>query len=299
MVRNGLKQIFVMILKSQIIIFIMLLVFSSGCKRREDIVAYVGSRKITSSEFKRRIKELPDYYLGFISTEGGKRQYLSGIIKEEVLLQKCENLNVHKRPEVIQRLKDAKREILLASVMDYLQREVIRISDQEVRDNYEENKENFLNPEQIKVSHILLSDEKTAKEVMTELSKRVSFEKLANEYSIDTITAISGGDLGYFGRGEMLPPEFEKEVFSLKKVGDISDIIKTPFGYHIAQLTGRRRGREKSFEEAKEEIGIRLEKEKFNSVIEQYRGDYNVKVNYEVLDDIKLTEEDKEEKENE
>ena len=276
-------------------ILISILMFSLlplGCTRKEDIVAYIGRRKITAIEFKRRLNELPEYYLGFIATEGGKKQFLSGIIKEEVLLLKSDDLNINKRPEVIQRLKDVKREILLASVIDYLQKEDIQVSDQEIRDYYEMHLKDFTNPEQIKVSHILLSDEKTAREVLKKLKVRASFEKMAREYSIDTVTAINGGDLGYFGKGEMLQPEFEKEVFKLKKVGQISDIIKTPFGYHIAKLTGRRRGKEKTFEESKDEIKMRLEKLKFNSVIDEFRSEYNVRVNYDVLDEIKIIEEE-------
>jgi parvulin-like peptidyl-prolyl isomerase len=264
----------------------------SGCTRKEDTVAYIGRKRISASEFKRRLSDLPDYYMGFIATEGGKRQYLSGIIKEEILLLKAKELNIHKKQEVLQRLKDLKREVLLASVIDHLQKEAIHVSDQDVRDYYEEHREEFTDRQQIKVSHILLSDEKTAKQVLEKLKRGQSFEKLAREYSIDTVTAINGGDLGYFGKGEMLQPEFEKEVFKMKNVGDISDIIKTPFGYHIAKLTGRRRGKEKTFEDSKEEIKMKLEKEKFNTAIDDYRREYNVRVNYDVLDEIKFIEDE-------
>lgn len=264
-----------------------------GCTRKENIVAYVGRRKVTVDQFRKRVKELPDYYLGFIATEGGKRQYLSGLIKEEILLLKCKEFNLDKNSDVIKRINDAKRDILLAAIVTHLQLKVIHISDQDIRDYYEENKDNFANPKQVKISHILLSDEKTAREVLNEFKKGVTFEKLAREYSIDTVTAINGGDLGYFGKGEMFQPEFENEVFKLKKVGQISDIIKTPFGYHIAKLTGRRRGREKTFEESKDEIKMKLEKEKFHDIIEGYRNEYSVRVNYDVLDELEIIEETK------
>ncbi|MFC2062141.1 peptidylprolyl isomerase, partial [Elusimicrobiota bacterium] len=85
-------------------------------------------------------------------------------------------------------------------------------------------------------------------------------------------------------------PEFEEEVFKMEKIGQISDIIKTPFGYHITQLTGRRKGKEKTFEDAGEMIRLKLEKQKFNTLIERYRKEYNVRVNYDVLDEMKLQE---------
>ncbi|MBN2407255.1 MAG: peptidylprolyl isomerase [Elusimicrobia bacterium] len=275
-----------------ITVFILSLIMVSGCTRKEDIVAYVGGKKITIKDFERRVKELPSYYLGFISTQGGKRQYISGMIKEEVLLQKARDFGLEKRPEIARRLEDARREVLLASVIGYIHEEKIKVSDQEIRDYYEENEDQYANPEQIKISHILLSDEKSAKEVYAQLKKGASFEDMAREYSIDTVTAINGGDLGYFGRGDMSQPEFENEVFKLERVGSISEIIKSPFGYHIAKLTGRRRGNTKTFEEAKEEIKQKLEKEKFNTLLEDFRREYNVRVDYDVLDEVKLMEEE-------
>jgi parvulin-like peptidyl-prolyl isomerase len=68
------------------------------------------------------------------------------------------------------------------------------------------------------------------------------------------------------------------------------DVIKTPFGYHVAKLTGRRRGKAKTFEDAKNEIRVKLEKQRFNSIIDGYRREYNVRVNYDVLDDITILE---------
>src|SRR3989339_693726 len=107
-------------------LFIMLTgVLFGGCARKEDVVAYIGGRKITVRDFEKRIKNLPDYYLGFMATQGGKRQYLSGMIREEVLLQKAKDINLDKRPEVSSRLEDARRDVLLASVIAYLQDEKI------------------------------------------------------------------------------------------------------------------------------------------------------------------------------
>lgn len=284
-------------LNRKIIIAILVFFTFYGCSRKEDIVANIGSRQITTSDFEKRIKNLPEYYLGFIATDGGKRQYLTGIIKEEILLLKGQEMKIGKKSDVMQRIQDMKREILLTAIIDYIYREEIRISDQEIKDHYEDHKDNYANPEQIKVSHILLSDEVSAKKILKRLNSGVSFEKLARENSIDTVTAINGGDLGYFGRGEMLQPEFEKEVFKLKKVGQISSIIKTPFGYHIAKLTGRRKGKEKTFEESREEIKTYLEKQKFNEIIDNYKKEHNVRVNYEVLDEIKIVEEEVDENE--
>ena len=82
----------------------------------------------------------------------------------------------------------------------------------------------------IHCSHILVEKLSLAQELKTKISKGESFANLAKQYSIDG-SKRRGGDLGFFGRGMMIP-EFEKAAFALEK-GQVSDIVKTQFGYHI------------------------------------------------------------------
>lgn len=82
----------------------------------------------------------------------------------------------------------------------------------------------------IHCAHILVEKLSVAQEIKTKLSGGESFSKLAQQYSID-VSKKRGGDLGLFGRGVMVK-EFEKAAFALEK-GQISDIVKTQFGYHI------------------------------------------------------------------
>ena len=89
--------------------------------------------------------------------------------------------------------------------------------------------------EKIRCSHILVEKLSQAQQVTELLKKGESFESLAEKYSIDG-SRKRGGDLGYFGRGVMVK-EFEKAAFSLEK-GQVSEIVKTQFGYHIIKRTG-------------------------------------------------------------
>lgn len=100
------------------------------------------------------------------------------------------------------------------------------ITDKEIKDNYK--------PE-IKASHILVKDEETAKKVKAELAQGKSFEDLAKEYSQDPGSKDKGGDLGYFKPGGMVK-EFEDAAYKLKK-DEISDPVKSQYGYHIIKVT--------------------------------------------------------------
>ena len=87
---------------------------------------------------------------------------------------------------------------------------------------------------EVKASHILVKTRSEAEKLLGELKKGASFSTLAQQHS-ECPSRKKGGDLGWFGRGKMVP-EFEKAAFSLKK-GELSDIVKTQFGYHIIKVT--------------------------------------------------------------
>ncbi|WP_026677150.1 peptidylprolyl isomerase [Fictibacillus gelatini] len=108
-----------------------------------------------------------------------------------------------------------------------------KVSDKDIQKAYNEKYK-----DEVKASHILVKDKKTAEEVKAKLDKGEDFAKLAKKYSQDTSNKDKGGDLGYFHKGQMVP-EFDKVAFSLKK-GEISDPVKTQFGYHIIKVTDKK-----------------------------------------------------------
>ncbi|EJR02651.1 peptidylprolyl isomerase PrsA [Bacillus mycoides] len=123
------------------------------------------------------------------------------------------------------------------------------VTEKDVKDHYK--------PE-IKASHILVSDENEAKEIKKKLDTGTSFEELAKQESQDILSKDNGGDLGYFGAGKMTP-EFEKAAYKLK-VGQISNPVKSPNGYHIIKLTDKKDL--KPYDKVKDSIRKDLEEER-------------------------------------
>ncbi len=99
-----------------------------------------------------------------------------------------------------------------------------------------------------RISHIVVQSEAEAKQTLAELKAGADFARLARQRSMDA-TAATGGDLGWFGKGKMIP-DLDKGVAKLKKPGELTDVIKTPFGYHVVRLE------EKRPSETKEKMGM-------------------------------------------
>ena len=122
-------------------------------------------------------------------------------------------------------LDSVKKNIKTYLLTEKLLKDRVKITDDQIKEYFEANKDTFAQKEQVEASHILVDDEKTAKEVKAKLDDGGDFAELAKEYSTDTSNADSGGELGYFGKGEMVA-EFDDKAFSMKK-GEISEPVKT------------------------------------------------------------------------
>lgn len=134
----------------------------------------------------------------------------------------------------------------------------IEVSDEEMKQYYDRMKT------EVKAKHILVNDEETAEEVLKKLDKGEDFDKLAKEYSEDTASAESGGDVGYFSVGEMVEP-FEDAAYTLD-LDTVSDPIQSDFGYHIVIVTDRKDIDEDigTFEENEDEIRRSLTERKID-----------------------------------
>ncbi len=119
---------------------------------------------------------------------------------------------------------------------------------------------------------------------MRRLRKGEDFGKLAKEKSVMP-EGLHGGDLGFFARGEM--PEAFDEVFSLK-VGGISKIIESPYGYHIFKVEEKADAKVREFDEVKDEIAHQIRKEKSDQIyykwLSELRAKANIKINKQLLE---------------
>lgn len=179
-------------------------------------------------------------------------------------------------------------------IENYIEQVIVpkqQVTDADVKAFYEKNPETFTRPEQIRASHILITvdakateaDKKKAKERVEALLKQVKagvdFAKLAQEQS-GCPSSKQGGDLGYFGKGQMVKP-FEEAAWSLKP-GEITGVVETQFGYHIIKLSEKKAASKIKFEDVKAKIADNLKRQKVTEAINVTLEDAKKKAKIEI-----------------
>lgn len=238
-----------------------------GCSNssEDEVVAKVGDKTITKSEF----------YDALVNQSGG--QVLDILIADKIMLLEVEKQNILVSDEEIEAELDEMKEyyggdeILNSELAQYgltlddvrnniksniqielLLEPYVEITDEEMTAHFEANKASFGAEEQVKARHILVETEEEALEVKGKLDAGEDFAELAKEYSTDESNSELGGDLGYFVRGRMLP-EFSDVAFGLE-IDEISEPVQTTYGYHIIKLEDKIEAKDPVYEEAKEEV---------------------------------------------
>lgn len=123
----------------------------------------------------------------------------------------------------------------------------VTVTDEEVRQFFDENEELFAQPEQVRARHILVDTREEAEELRQQLLDGADFAGLARAHSKDPGSGAAGGELGWFGRGVMVAP-FEQAAFALA-VGDISEPVQSSFGYHLIKVEDRVEAQEAVFDD--------------------------------------------------
>jgi parvulin-like peptidyl-prolyl isomerase len=212
------------------------------------VVLTIGSEKITAAQYDDMVNAIPAQYQAY-ARGPGKRAFAEQIVQVKVLSQEAEKKKIDQDPKVKDEL-DFQRQNLLAQAMFLSLQKGVKVDDAAIQKYYNEHKQDY---ELLKARHILirvkgapmqaipgkpeLSDDEAlakAKEVRAKIVAGGDFVALAKAESDDAGSAANGGDLGEFRKGMMVPP-FEEAAFAAK-VGDVSEPVKTPFGYHIIKV---------------------------------------------------------------
>lgn len=241
----------------------------------DKVVITVGDTKITAAQFNELIEMLPEQTRS--QARGpGRKQFGDQVVRILTLAEEARRRKIDQNP-VFKEQAEFQVDNLLAGRMFG---ELVQASDAELHQYYDEHKGEF---EQIHARHILiraagspvpldpgqkeLTDQEAlakAQDIRKQLLAGADFATLASKESDDSGSKGKGGDLSFFHRGQMIGP-FEDAAFKLN-VGEISEPVKTPFGYHIIRVEAKNPG---TFEEAKPEIMRRVQQQKSQEALQE------------------------------
>jgi peptidyl-prolyl cis-trans isomerase C len=298
-----------------LLILIILLFFLWGCDQRETglpehIIAQVNEEQIPMEAFNREFKELilePGKEASGAGQGSLRQAYLDQVIERKILVQEARRLGIKVSPEELnQAISEIKKDysgggfgetlglkgmtleewkvrleekLLAEKVIRSVFHSQGKIDEKEALRYYESHRSSFQIGQKVRVRQIVVADGEEAIQILKRLKKGESFEKVATEKSLGP-EKVQGGDLGYFSQGEK-PGEFDY-VFNME-VGAISEVIKSPYGYHIFKLEEKIEPRQIPFEEAKlgilQDIGQKKGEENYQKWFKGLKGKARVKIN--------------------
>jgi parvulin-like peptidyl-prolyl isomerase len=256
----------------------------------DKVILTIGTTKLTEAQYETLVAALPQQYQTY-AHGAGKRQFAESLAQLVILSGEAEKRNLDKEPKVQEQIKFQRENLLAQAMFEDLQNG-IKVDDAAVATFYDAHKNEY---ESLKAKHILirvkgapmpgaegkpeLTDEQAlakAQEIRKKLVAGGDFAAIAKADSDDTGSAAQGGDLGEFRRGMMVPP-FETAAFALK-IGDISEPVKTPFGYHIIVVQEHKL---KTLADVKPDIEKNLRPEMARKAVQEMRDKSNVQIDDE------------------
>jgi len=277
-------------------------------------VVKINSKAITVGEFKKQIKELrkkfhlqnkePTLEEKYVL----KLQAMNELVKNELFSHEISNAGLSvTQEELKQEIQEATSGFSEKAFADYMElsgrslkdwennfkfnlltnklillrvNSKVVVDDEQLHSYFESHADEFATKEQVRALHIMVKTEKEAREIQDKLkSKKNKFADLVRDYSVAPEGAY-GGDLGYFSAGQMLE-EFDS-VFKLKE-GQTSEIIKTPYGYHLFKVVDRKEGRKMTFEESRTMISNRLLQEKQDAAFNKWLNELKTKAKIQII----------------
>jgi len=200
-----------------------------------------------------------------------KKRVMDMVVDRKIISQHAGKSKLEESDDFKSKLDLLKKELVLNLWMEQESKKVYdSVKDADIKANYEKNKDKYKVAAQLKARHILVKEEKEAKEIIEALGKakevEAEFIKLAKEKSTGP-SGKNGGDLGWFTKDRMVP-EFSEAADKLKDGEFTKEAVKTQFGYHVIYLEGRKKEGLKSFDEVKEQIKSTVQREKFNKFMD-------------------------------
>jgi len=239
----------------------------------QDPVARVGGEVLTEQDLEIARSVFGDE-LANVPEEQHRSVLIDALVNMEVLAKAALDAGLDKTPDFEARVEFLRMQALRNA---FLEREVINsVTDEAMQEGYQTLVVGEFKPEQeVHARHILVETEEAAKKIIEDLKGGASFEELAKQ-SKDP-SGQSGGDLGFFSQGDMVPP-FEAAAFALEPGGMTEEPVQTEFGWHVIRVEEKRMTAPPAFAEVEEQLRNFLVRQKFEATLAGLRDRYGIEI---------------------
>lgn len=225
------------------------------------VLAVVAGEEITEADLNDFLRNVPKEQQAYLSNPQVREQYLEQLLALRMFSKQGEEEKLEETEEFKEILESARKDILAQMMIAKLLKG-ITVTDEEAKDYYESNKRQFVKGETVRAKHILVKEEEQCNDILKAINNGEKvFEDAAKEFSTCP-SGQKGGDLGEFGKGQMVP-EFEKAAFAAE-IGRVVGPVQTNFGYHLIKVEKKNEASETPFEEVKDSIKGRMLQQKQN-----------------------------------
>ena len=241
------------------------------------VLAVVGGNEVTEKDLNAIIMRYPEQNRMMFQSEQGKKQLIEQLISFELMNKFAKEIGLDETEEYKETIANISKEVLASMAINKTLQD-ITVTDEEVKNYYDENKDAFAEPATVSAKHILVATEEEAKNIQKEiLAGNLTFEEAAKKHSTCP-SSEQGGSLGAFSKG-MMVPEFEKAAFELE-IGTVSEPVQTQFGYHLILVDDKTEASVKEFEVVKNVVTQQLIKQrqdkKYGELLAELEGKYGV-----------------------
>jgi peptidyl-prolyl cis-trans isomerase C len=261
------------------------------------VVAKVGDSTITVGDVTEQINRLSPYIRRRWSAPEKRKEFLDNLIRVELLSKEAERLGLGKdNPEVDRVVNQV---MIRLMIKNDLEKELIpsEIDEETLKKTYEEEKDKYQRPPQVRASQIVLKTKAEAEKLIADIKANKNdsryFREQAKKLSIDETTKDRGGDLGYFSEtgdrhndADKIDPAIASAAWALESVGDVAlKPVETATGFHVIKLTNKRPKLDRSFESVKRMIESRLLRKKRKEALDKFVDELKSKAKIEIFED--------------
>lgn len=239
-----------------------------GLAQEDKVVATIDGKPVTEADIALAVSDLDEQFAR-LPEEQRRAAALSAIIEIRVMADEAAARGIDKDAAFQRRMAFLQQRALHAALID---NEIAgKITDEEVRARYDQQIAATPPVNEVNARHILVKTKEEAEAIVKRLDAGESFEAIAKEVSTDPGSGANGGDLGWFGPGQMVP-EFEQAAFALEVGAYSKEPVQSQFGWHVIKVEDKRQQQPPAFEQVKEQFRSLVLREKYFALVEALRA---------------------------